>query len=224
MKWTFYLVLCYGTLIMADYNYLPLLNRLSMSNPVIVGKKSNFRNPEMFHLMKDVMKLNQTICLTYNVRNISLLNSPGIIIESFNENIRSLFDNQTMKANIKGPWIIVTKKPNAHSRIDEPLYFLANKTLLERYELKSVTKTNVLGTLIGKKFEWNKNYPEDFFERRANFEGITLFGMTDNELNFNQLSKGFENIVKDSIKIPNTYEVSLIINHVTGSSTVRSLK
>ena len=162
MKWTFYLVLCYGTLIMADYNHLPLLNQLSMSNPVIVGKKSNFRNPEMFHLMKDVMKLNQTICLTYNVRNISLLNSPGIIIEPFNENIKSLFDNQTMKANIKGPWIIVTKKPNAHSRIDEPLYFLANKTLLERYELKSVTKTNVLGTLIGKKFEVIVAYINNF--------------------------------------------------------------
>ena len=210
MKWTLYLVLCYGTLIMADYNYLPLLNRLSMSNPVIVGKKSNFRNPEMFHLMKDVMKLNQTICLTYNIRNISLLNSPGIIIEPFNENIRSLFDNQTMKANIKGPWIIVTKKPNAHSRIDEPLYFLANETLLEHYKLKSMSKTNILGTLNGKEFEWNREYPEDFFERRANFEGITLLGMTDVELNFNQLPKGFEKMVKDSRKVPNTYEVTLI--------------
>ena len=208
MKWTIYFILCYGTLIMADYNYLPLLNQLSMSNPVIVGKKSNFRNPEMFHLMKDVMKLNQTICLTYNVRNISLLKSPGIMIEPFNEYIKPLFVNQTMKANIKRPWIIVTKKPSGYSRIDEPLYFLSNKTLLERYELKSITKTNILGTLIGKMFEWNKNYPEDFFERRANFEGITLFGMTDNELNFNQLSKGFENIAKDSIKVPNTYEVS----------------
>ena len=157
------------------------------------------------------MKLNQTICLTYNVRNISLLNSPGIIIESFNENIRSLFDNQTMKANIKRSWIIVTEKPNGYSRIDEPLYFLSNKTLLERYELKSITKTNILGTLIGKMFEWNKNYPEDFFERRANFEGITLLGMTDNELNFNQLQKGFENIAEDSLKVPNTYEVLRII-------------
>ena len=217
MKWTFYFILCYGTLIMADYNYLPLLNQLGMSNPVIVGEKSNLRNTEMFYLMKDVMKLNQTICLTYNIRNISLLNSPGIIIEPFNDNIRSLFDNQTMKANIKRPWIIVTKKINRYSRIDEPLYFLANETLLEQYEFKSITKTNVLGTLIGKKFEWNKNYPEGFFERRANFEGITLLGMTENELNFNQLQKGFEHSVKDSIKVPNTYEVSLIKNQITGS-------
>lgn len=222
MKWTFYLILCYGTLIMADYNYLPLLNQLGMSNPVIVGEKSNLRNTEMFYLMKDVMKLNQTICLTYNIRNISLLKSPGIIIEPFNENIKSLFDKQTMKANIKRPWIIVTKKLNKYSRIDEPLYFLANETLLEQYELKSTTKTNVLATLIGKKFEWNKNYSEDFFERRANFEGITLLGMTDVELNFNQLPKGFENIVKDSIKVPNTYEVRLIKNLVTGSKTLVS--
>ena len=210
MKWTFCLtVLCYGTLIVADYNYVALLNELGMSNPVIVGEKSKLRSKEMFHLMKDVMKLNQTICLTYNIRNISLLKSPGIMIEPFNENIKSLFDNQTMKANIKRPWIIVTRKLNRYSRIDEPLYFVANETLLERYEFKSINKTNVLGTLIGKKFEWNKNYPEDFFERRANFEGITLLGMTENELNFNQLQKGFEHSVKDSIKVPNTYEVSL---------------
>ena len=68
----------------------------------------------------------------------------------------------------------------------------------------------MLGTSIGKNFEWNKNYSEDFFERRANFEGVTLLGMTDNELNFNQLPKGFEKMVKDSRKVPNTYEVTLI--------------
>ena len=210
MSLTFHLVLCYGTLIMADYNYLPLLNQLGMSNPVIVGEKSNFRNPEMFHLMKDIMKLNQTISLTYNIRNISLLKSPGIIIEPLNGNIKSLFNNQTMKANIRRPWIIVTKKHNIYSRIDEPLYILANETLLEQYDLKSMTRTNILGTLNGKEFEWNREYPEDFFERRANFEGITLLGMTDVELNFNQLPKGFEKIVKDSRKVPNTYEVTLI--------------
>ena len=210
MKWTFYLILCYGNLIMADYNYLPLLNQLGMSNPVIIGENSKLKNKEMFHLMKDVMKLNQTICLTTNIRNTSLLKSPGIAIEPFNDNFKSLFDTQNMNANIKRPWIIVTKNLKKYSRIDEPLYLLANETLLEQYDLKSMTRTNILGTLNGKEFEWNREYPEDFFERRANFEGITLLGMTDVELNFNQLPKGFEKIVKDSRKVPNTYEVTLI--------------
>ena len=93
MKWRSCItVLCYGTLIVADYNYVPLLNQLGMSNPVIMGENSKLKNKEMFHLMKDVMKLNQTICLTYNIRYISLLNSPGIIIEPFNEKI-SIFSN-----------------------------------------------------------------------------------------------------------------------------------
>ena len=218
MKWTFCLtVLCYGTLIVADYNYVALLNELGMSNPVIVGEKSKLRSKEMFHLMKDVMKLNQTIFLTTNIRNISLLKSPGIAIESFNDNFKSLFDTQNMNANIKRPWIIVTKNLKKYSRIDEPLYFLANETLLEHYELKSMTKTNALGTLLGKEFEWNKDYSKDFFERRANFEGITLLGMTDTEMNFNQLPKGFENIAMDSIKVPNTKEVRPFQNHVKGS-------
>ena len=215
MKWTFLLaLLCYGTLIVADYNYLALLKQLGMSNPVIVGEKSKLRSNEMFYLMKDVMKLNQTIFLTTNVRNISLRKSPGIAIESFNDNFKSLFDTQNTNANIKRPWIIVTKKLNEYSRIDEPLYFLANETLSERYELKSIFKTNVLGTLLGKEFEWNKDYSKDFFERRANFEGITLLGMTDTELNFNQLPKGFENIAMDSIKVPNTKEVRPFQNDV----------
>ena len=210
MKWTFYLILCYGNLIMADYNYLPLLNQLGMSNPVIIGENSKLKNKEMFHLMKDVMKLNQTICLTTNIRNTNLLKSPGIAIEPFNDNFKSLFDTQNMNANIKRPWIIVTKNLKKYSRIDEPLYLLANETLLEQYDLKSMTRTNILGTLNGKEFEWNREYPEDFFERRANFEGITLLGMTDVELNFNKLPKGFEKIVNDSRKVPNTYEVTLI--------------
>ena len=205
---------------MAEYNYLPLLNQLGMSNPVIVGENRKLKNKEMFHLMKDVMKLNQNICLTTNIRNTILLKSPGIAIEPFNDNFKSLFVTQ----NIKRPWIIVTKNLKKYSRIDEPLYFLANKTLLEHYELKSMTKTNILGTLNGKEFEWNREYPEDFFERRANFEGITLLGMTDVEMNLNQLPKGFENIVKRSIKVPNTYEVRLIKNHVTGSKTNISVK
>ena len=211
MKWRSCItVLCYGTLIVADYNYVPLLNQLGMSNPVIIGEKSTLKNKKMFHLMKDVMKLNQTICLTTNIRNTSLLKSPGIAIEPFNDNVKSLFDIQDMNANIKRPWIIVTNNLKKYSRIDEPLYLLANETLLEQYELKSVTKTNILGTLNGEEFEWNREYPEDFFERRANFEGITLLGMTDVELNFNQLPKGFEKMVKDSRKVPNTYEVTLI--------------
>ena len=195
---------------MADYNYLPLLNQLGMSNPVIIGENSKLKNKEMFHLMKDVMKLNQTICLTTNIRNTSLLKSPGIAIEPFNENFKSLFDTQNMNANTKRPWIIVTKNLKKYSRIDEPLYLLANETLLEQYDLKSMTRTSILGTLNGKEFEWNREYPEDFFERRANFEGITLLGMTDVELNFNQLPKGFEKIVNHSRKMPNTYEVTLI--------------
>ena len=98
-----------------------------------------------------------------------------------------------------------------YSRIDEPLYTLANETLMEHYELKSMTKNNELGTLLVNKFEWNREYPEDFFERRANFEGITLLGMTDAELNFNEFPKGFEEIAKESTIVPNTYEVRIII-------------
>ena len=211
MKWTScIMVLCYGTLIVADYNYVPLLNQLGMSNLVIVGEKSILKSKEMFHFMKDVMKLNQTICLTTNIRNTSLLKSPGIAIEPFNDDFKSLFNTLNMNANIKRPWIVVTKNLKKYSKIDEPLYLLANETLLEQYKLKSMTKTNILGTLNGKEFKWNREYPEDFFERRANFEGITLLGMTDVELNFNQLPKGFEKIVKESRKVPSTYEVILI--------------
>ena len=59
----------------------------------------------------------------------------------------------------------------------------------------------------GENFIWNQNISPDFFERRGNFNNITLFGMTDAETTFNQLPTDFEKTANPSKEIPETYEV-----------------
>ena len=51
-----------------------------MKNPIIVGAKTDLKNKEMFDLMKNVMKLDQSISLIDRIRNGSLHQTSGIII------------------------------------------------------------------------------------------------------------------------------------------------
>ena len=156
--------------------------------------------------MKDIMMLNQSICLTTTITNNTLQRSPGIIFKT-NARATSKFQDQITSAHVNKPWIIIDKPPKKYSPIDIPLYFLENEILWEHYELKSMRFLNSLGMLDGEKFIWNQNISSNFFKRRGDFNNITLFGMTDAETTFNQLPKDFEKTANPSKEISETYEV-----------------
>ena len=156
--------------------------------------------------MKDVMMLNQSICLTTIITNNTLQGSPGIIFKT-NAGATSKFQDLFTSSHINKPWIIIDNQQKKYSPIDVPLYFLENEILWEHYELKSMRFHNSLGMFDGEKFIWNQNISPDFFERRVNFNNITLFGMTDTETTFNQLPTDFEKTANPSKEIPETYEV-----------------
>ena len=204
MKWL--LLLCHIVFATENGNYLSMLDQLDMSNPMIVGEFGYLRNRKMFHLMKNVMILNQSICLTTTIRNNTLQRSPGIILKP---NVRATikFYDQIRSAHIQKPWIIIGKQPENYFPINVPLYFLKNEMLWEHYELKSMKFHNSLGRLDGEQFIWNQNVAQNFFERRGNFNNITLFGMTDTELTYTQLPKDLEKTENQSKIISETYEV-----------------
>ena len=102
---------------------------------------------------------------------------------------------------------LVDNKTKEYSPIDVPLYFLENETLWEHYELKSMRYHNSLGRLDGEQFIWNQNISPNFFERRGNFNNITLFGMTDTETTYNQLPADWEKTENLSKEISETHEV-----------------
>ena len=77
-----------------------------MTNPVIVGTMDEFKDRELFVLMKDVMKLNQTICLTKNFSNNTFQHSPGMIFRSYELKITDLY-GKNVSAIIQKPWIII---------------------------------------------------------------------------------------------------------------------
>ena len=215
MKWL--LLLCHIVFATENGNYLSMLDQLGMSNPMIIGELGYLRNQKMFHLMKNVMMLNQSICLTTTIRNNTLQRSPGIILKP-NAGVTIKFYDKITSAHIKKPWIIIDKLPTSYFPsddknsanyfpIDVPIYFLENKMLMEHYELKSMRTSNYLGRFIGKEFMWNQTLSQNIFERRGNFNNITLFGMTETQLTFNQLPTDLEKIEQPSKVIPETYEV-----------------
>ena len=77
-----------------------------MTNPVIVGTMDDFKNRELFVFMKDVMKLNQTICLTKNFSNNTFQHSPGMIFGSYELKIADLYGKDS-SAIVQKPWIII---------------------------------------------------------------------------------------------------------------------
>ena len=204
MKWL--LLLCHIVFATENGNYLSILDQLDMSNPMIIGELGYLRNRKMFHFMKNVMMLNQSICLTTTITNNTVQRSPGIIFKT-NARANSKFQDQITSGHINKPWIIINNQRRKYFPIDVPLYFLENKMLWEHYELKYMRKSNYLGRFNGKTFTWNQNISQHFFERRGNFNNITLFGMTESELTFNQLPTDLKEIEKPSKEMSDSYEV-----------------
>ena len=144
MKWI--LLLCHIAFATENGTYLSILDQLDMANPMIIGELGYLRNQKMFHLMKNVMILNQSICLTTTIRNNTLQRSPGIILKP-NARATIKFYDQITSAQIQKPWIIIDKLPASYFPSDEnflanyfpidvPLYFLENKMLWEHYEFQ----------------------------------------------------------------------------------------
>ena len=77
--------LCYWLIltpfIHVNCQFLSLLQELEMKNPVIVGNISELKTRNMFDIMKYVMKQNQSIHLTTNIRMGSIQHSSGIILQ-----------------------------------------------------------------------------------------------------------------------------------------------
>ena len=88
---------------------------------------------KMFYVMKSIMKQNQSVLITSNIKNGSIQKLPGIILK---QNLPDTFYEIPM--NLHKPWVIVGKQIERYSQINQPLYFLENGTLYEQFEFKSM--------------------------------------------------------------------------------------
>ena len=120
MKWMIHVALVFMNLFEAHCVFLSLLNQLDMKNPIIIGEINNLRTKEMFTLMKNVMNLNQTICLSTSFRNDSLQPSPGIVIQPTKHTLAKYFGQNHGK-----------RKHN------DGLYVLTHKTVFENQNRNS---------------------------------------------------------------------------------------
>ena len=124
-------------IIQVNCQFLSIVQELDMKNPVIVGDMKALKINKMFYVMKSIMKQNQSVLITANIKNGSIQKSPGIILK---QNLPDKFYEIPM--NLHKPWVIVGKQIERYSQINQPLYFLENGTLYEQYEFKSM-KTKV---------------------------------------------------------------------------------
>ena len=120
-------------IIQVNCQFLSILQELEMKNPVIVGDIKELKIDKMFHVMKVIMKQNQSVLITSNIKNGSIQESTGIILR---QNVPDNFYELPM--NLYKPWVIIGKQIKRHSQINQPLYFLVNGTLYEKFEFKSL--------------------------------------------------------------------------------------
>ena len=64
-----------------------------------------------------------------------------------------------------------------------------------------------MGRISGNEFKLVADMTKNFYERRGNFENITLMAMTEAEVSYIELPKDLEKIATVSETIPNSYEV-----------------
>ena len=120
-------------IIQAGCQFLSIVQELDMKNPMIVGDMKALKINKMFYVMKSIMKQNQSVLITSNIKNGSVQKSPGIILK---QNLPDTFYEIPM--NLHKPWVIVGKQIEKYSQINEPLYFLENGTLYEQFEFKNM--------------------------------------------------------------------------------------
>ena len=120
-------------IIQVNCQFLSIVQELDMKNPVIVGDMKALKINKMFYVMKSIMKQNQSVLITANIKNGSIQKSPGIILK---QNLPDKFYEIPM--NLHKPWVIVGKQIERYSQINQPLYFLENGTLYEKFEFKSL--------------------------------------------------------------------------------------
>ena len=120
-------------LIQVNCQFLSILQELEMKNPVIVGDLKELKMDVMFHLMKHIMKQNNNVLVTSDIRNRSIIESPGIILR---QNLPDDFFEKPM--NLHKPWIVFGTLIEKYSQINQPLYFLDNGTLYEQFQFKSL--------------------------------------------------------------------------------------
>ena len=124
-------------IIQVNCQFLSILQELDMRNPIIVGDIKELKMDKMFHLMKSIMKKNQNVRIATKIKNRSVQESPGIILR---QNVPDKFYEIPM--NLHKPWVIIGNQVDRFSQINQPLYFLENRTVYEQYEFKSL-KTKV---------------------------------------------------------------------------------
>ena len=121
------------SVIQVNCQFLSIVELLDMKNPVIVGDMKALKINKMFYVMKSIMKQNQSVSITSNIKNGSIQKSPGIILK---QNLPDTFYEIPM--NLHKPWVIVGKQNERYSQINQPLYFLENGTLYEQFKFKSM--------------------------------------------------------------------------------------
>ena len=122
--------------------------------------------------------------------------------------------------NPQKPWIYMDSNSSNFSRIDAHVYSLnENDYIFEKYNYKTLFKNRILGKISNGQFVWENDVERGFYERRGNFENLTLFAMTSDDMSnmiyHIPVGTKISNVVSD------TYEVNVDLIWYFFSATVQ---
>ena len=186
----------------------------------VLIKEFQMKHPIVFIdetiLDKNDEKLTRLMKNLFRQSHMTLINKPTISNWTYYQDSSAfLFGEYLFKdmPNPKKPWIYMDSNSSTFSRIDAHVYFLnENSYLLEKYSYKTLFKNRILGKVSNGQFVWENDVERGFYERRGNFENLTLFAMTSADMSNMRYNipagTKISNVVSDTFEVQNTESIN----------------
>jgi hypothetical protein len=201
----------------AKQQIMSVLIHLEISSPYIFISKSCYKGA-VTELLIDLYfrKYQSSVIYIDDLTELSQLrqfeNNSGLW---FDDNNLELLERST-KIGITAPWVVFTSNNDKEIKamnlfkVDQMVYFSHNTTVFEYFNMGRHKIMNTIGTFDSDWNNWmaNPKVLQDFYQRRANFFGVTLKAMTEEQLPFIILPTNLNKTVLTESEIPSAFEVS----------------
>ena len=187
---------------MSIYKIMGALQIINIKDPIIYIEKTIISEKSRIELMKSLMKSGQYVLMRIDLPDFNITSGISGAVIGHNRNL-------TIPITSK-PWLFYFLNHfdyTKYSTIDSQVYFMTNNSIWENYEFQSLRKRTLLIKISENKFSWKSEVKQNFFDRRGNFENITLFAMTASDMSNNIYPREMPGNLSSAIE--NAYEVIL---------------
>ena len=185
--------------------YVSLLQEMDMENPLILTDE--MKGKQFIEIMKILMKKNEVVCIQNDIQHFHSMEKFPILSLSKNMSEDLILQKNF---NARYPIILHSTSGTTFTELQEPIYFVSGDEIYEKYKYKNLEVERTIAS-FDKELKWKEGIDKNLFTRRGNFQNVTLFAMTGNEMNFVIYPKDLKTKMKNkSSEVPNSYEVAFL--------------